>query len=178
MNKWNLRKKWEKLNKIRLIWFILIVIFIIGLMILFIEVAKRHGSYDALPCPYLDSIDISDGEHQSDGSFRHKNITYPKDLCAEVDFMLNYDEKGKPFYEKIKPHYRGCICNITNCMFLCYVGEGAKNCKTQISNEDIEQELNDEFNYKFYYRNEKSCPDGKAMELEEGDYNITNVRNF
>lgn len=175
MNKWNVRQKWEKLNKIRLIWFILILVFIIGLMILFIEVTKRRGSklYDALPCSYFDSIDISGGEHQSDGSFKHKNITYPEGLHAKVDFASKCDE-GKTIYEKVKSHYRGCICNITNCLFICYEGEGTKNCKAEISTEAIERELNEEFNYTFYYRNEKSCPDGKSVESED-EYHITNV---
>ena len=177
MKRLDVRQTCKKLSKYRLIWFALIVLFVIGLFVLLVELLKGRGTQvkDLLPCSYLESIDITDGERQSDGSIKFNNITYPKEFYAVVDFIIKYDENGKPFNEKVKPYYRGCVCNKTNCMFVCYTGDGAENCKASVSNEAIRQELDQEFQSNIHYFNGKPCNIDHHSPLNESSYKIVNV---
>lgn len=177
MNLSDIRQSWEKLNKIRVIWLTLTVLFVIALFILFVEFVRNPESHvnDLLPCPYLNSIDISGGERLPNGSFEFNNIIYPEGLYAKVDFVRRHDANGESFYEYVEPYYRGCICNITSCMYICYTGDGANNCKANISHADVQQELNEEFETSFQYVNEKSCHETKWMTIDDEEYEMANV---
>lgn len=176
MSRWNVRQTWAQVNKMQFIILTLIASLIIGIAVL-IELIKvpDPNVRDLMPCHYVNSIDISDGERQTNGSFKFNNRIFSKNLYAEVDFMLSYDPNGKPFYETVRLYYRGCICNITRCLFLCHTCDGGKNCKAELSNEAAQHELDNEFGYHFHYMIGKPCFYEKSIKIERNEFIVINV---
>ncbi|XP_031635405.1 G-protein coupled receptor Mth2-like [Contarinia nasturtii] len=126
--------------------------------------------YDQLPCHYFHSVNISGGIQRENGSITFDNITYPKHLYGEMDKVIRYDEFGEPFYEKVAPYLRGCICNITNCMHASYVVDGiSKWGDNAAAYRVIEPDLNTDF--KYIYEN----PCVKNIEATPDEINITDT---
>lgn len=82
----------------------------IGCLSMSLSVASR-----VLPCHILDSVDISDGIQQPDGSLLFGGVMYPRDQYATVDYTM---ENGLKLYDDIS-HIRGCACHIKPCIRIC-----------------------------------------------------------
>ncbi|GAB0093375.1 Methuselah, N-terminal domain [Sergentomyia squamirostris] len=69
-----------------------------------------------VPCPFFDTVNITDGEHLSNGSILYDGIVYPPDLFGEYDYeLVNQTTKYS-----VEPHLRGCICEIKKtCVKYC-----------------------------------------------------------
>lgn len=67
-----------------------------------------------LPCYFFDSINITDGIHQPNGSILFDGIEFSYDQYAVLSYIIDNGER-KPS----KPHFRGCLCNIKPCFRLC-----------------------------------------------------------
>lgn len=87
------------------------------LMILFglILTSSTSNVSEELPCHVLDSVDITDGLRQEDGSILFNNNVYQQDQYATVDYIL---EKGEKQFDDYS-HIRGCACKNKFCIRLC-----------------------------------------------------------
>lgn len=87
----------------------------IGCVSMSLSVASRE-----LPCHILDSVDITDGIRQPDGSLLFGGVMYPRDQYATVDYTV---ENGLKIYDDFS-HIRGCACHtIKPCIrFCCPIG--------------------------------------------------------
>lgn len=103
-----------------------------------------------LPCHFLDSINITAGFRQPNGSIIFNGISFPKNKIATLDYILVNGTENVP----VKPHVRGCLCGLEKpCVRLCcphgsvseYTNEG-HICSTHESAKDLESEIVDKNN--------------------------------
>lgn len=64
-----------------------------------------------LPCKFLDSHNITDGERYDDGTIFYQGVQYPSKLYAEIDYITVETDDG-PKNVHVAPHLRGCLCEI------------------------------------------------------------------
>lgn len=138
-----------------------------------------------LPCQYLDSVNITAGAQQKDGSIMYNGIRFTKDQYTKINYIL---ENG---HERVTvpPYLRGCLCNHRACIRLCCpvgsffdpeITEGRK-CRRNESAHQFESDVFDVKRNKvdrvildqhFAYVDDKPC---NRVYLA-GGYNLTNVR--
>lgn len=68
-----------------------------------------------LPCDYLHSVNISDGQRDNDGRILHRGVSYDSINYASVDY--SYDDARNRI--AVAVHTRGCVCQVKNCVWLC-----------------------------------------------------------
>lgn len=68
-----------------------------------------------LPCDFQDSINITDGTRELDGSIKFNNISFARDQYAEINYF-QISETVRIFSPS---YYRGCPCNVKTCIRLC-----------------------------------------------------------
>lgn len=67
------------------------------------------------PCNHFDTVNITSGTRNPDGSITHDNITYASHHYKIFDYIYkNHTEKIQT-----EPHIRGCICKYRICMRGC-----------------------------------------------------------
>ncbi|XP_055304983.1 G-protein coupled receptor Mth-like isoform X2 [Sitodiplosis mosellana] len=72
---------------------------------------------DELPCHFLDSINITDGNRlANDDSIEFNGLVYSRKQYAEINYVLLRDGTDQI---TVDPYIRGCICNIKPCVRLC-----------------------------------------------------------
>lgn len=157
----------------------------LAILICLLSVNLMHASSLSpdLPCKFLDSINITAGAKQANGSMLFDGILFSKDEIAEVDYSL---ENGKE-HISVKPHIRGCLCQDNRpCFRLCcphgsftQYGNGSRSCLFHESAYNLEHEILDENNQTktvklhehFKYVDHRPC-----KELYYADeYHITHV---
>ncbi|EDV95978.1 probable G-protein coupled receptor Mth-like 9 [Drosophila grimshawi] len=74
-------------------------------------IAKAHGNF---PCPYADTVNITDGLRLRDGSYSFAGVLVPAELTAEYNFKVI---DGVEY--KAARHLRGCVCQIKPCITFC-----------------------------------------------------------
>lgn len=91
---------------------VLIVITFIVSVLLVVDWPEQKNK-----CDYFDSINITNGEKQSNSSILHNNILYDISEYAEFNYMIN--KTGQKV--KTDPYKRGCLCkkNNKNCIRVC-----------------------------------------------------------
>lgn len=139
-----------------------------------------------LPCHLLDSVDITDGIRQPDGSILYGDIMYPTNQYAHVDYTV---ENGVPMTDDFS-HIRGCACNIKPCLRLCcpfgtyrmqenetitcIPHPGAHNLSDVVLNENNERQILNLDHHFAWISDGDPC---KSMYPSE-DYQITHVTIF
>lgn len=68
-----------------------------------------------LPCDFQDSINITDGLPGPNDSVQFNGIIFPNGQYAEIDYIVVNETKRTT----VNAHWRGCPCNIKNCIRLC-----------------------------------------------------------
>lgn len=120
-----------------------------------------------LPCDFQDSINITGGTNETNGSIKFNNIIFSKDEYAKIDYFL----VSETVRILTPSHLRGCPCKVRTCISLCCslgkiwdrnssrkIGEvfpcrndeAAKRLQTEILDENKEikmVKLNDIFSY-------------------------------
>ncbi|XP_058464528.1 G-protein coupled receptor Mth2-like isoform X2 [Malaya genurostris] len=86
----------------------------VGLFGLVISVAWAD-SVGQLPCEFRDSVNISSGTRDSQQNFLYGGLKYTSEHYA----LINYDYVSFDEVVAVPPYYRGCICQLTNCVRLC-----------------------------------------------------------
>lgn len=137
-----------------------------------------------LPCPFLDSINITNGIFQPNKSIIFDGTVFPEGQYAEINYILNEGSER----ESVKLHIRGCICSLRPCIrFCCSVGsylvtiDGSIDCKFNESIESSESLVLDQDNKlkrvkldeQFEIIDEKPCTE---LYFVEEKYQITYVR--
>lgn len=124
----------------------ILLIVLIGLLS-----AGASNTTQELPCHMLDSVDITYGIRQPDGSILYDDIMYPRSQYATVDYIV---EEGVKKFDDFS-HIRGCACNIKPCIRLCcplgtYRTEGidGKSCLPHPQSRTMEAVVLDEKNEK------------------------------
>lgn len=82
------------------------------ILIILIGLVSIDGS--KLPCYFFDSINITDGIRQSNGSILFDGIDFSYDQYAVLSYIIDNGER-----KASAPHFRGCLCNIKPCYRLC-----------------------------------------------------------
>lgn len=159
-------------QNVRWTLFALIITVLISTIIIII-IVNIQTNY-ALPCNYVDSIDITDGTLQSDSSILFHRSIFPKDQYYKVSSYST----------------RGCVCNTKPCIRLCcplgvFYDNNQFKCHNQtheLANR-FEQEVLDihnqterwtlEHHFAFVY--EKPC---SRMFIADDHYYLTHVRDF
>lgn len=98
-----------------------------------------------LPCFFFDSINITDGVHQSNNSILFDGIDFPSNQYAILDYII---DNGKR--KATKSYFRGCLCRIKPCYRLCCLDELIiettinldNNCNEELS--QMEGEVHDD----------------------------------
>lgn len=68
-----------------------------------------------LPCDFQDSINITGGTNETNGSIKFNNIIFSKDEYAKIDYFLISES-----VRVLTPSYlRGCPCKVRSCIRLC-----------------------------------------------------------
>ncbi|XP_052894771.1 G-protein coupled receptor Mth2-like [Anopheles moucheti] len=106
-----------------------------------------RSSVCSLPCDYIDSVNITDGERLPNGDIRHNGVIYNKTYYRTIDY--EYEQFTT---KKFVPEYvRGCLCAVRICVRLCcgeheYLGQdeaqGRLTCKRSEKYLPINVELN------------------------------------
>lgn len=68
----------------------------------------------ALPCHFLDSVNITDGILQPNKSYILNGMEFPVGQYAKINYT---DEENQ--HIKVEPHIRGCLCNRMACVRYC-----------------------------------------------------------
>ena len=89
----------------------MIILYWLGLTIVWHD---RFALSAENPCKFYDSIDISNGNKISSGSIIFDKVEYSPDFIFEANETL-FNGTLVPS----KPHIRGCLCKIRNCIRLC-----------------------------------------------------------
>ncbi|XP_055295019.1 G-protein coupled receptor Mth2-like isoform X2 [Sitodiplosis mosellana] len=87
-----------------------------------------------LPCYFFDSINITDGIHQPNGSILFDGIDFQYDQYAVLSYIIDNGEK-----KASKPHFRGCLCNIKPCFRLCCSDKLIKDTTINLDNNCNEE---------------------------------------
>lgn len=73
-----------------------------------------------LPCDFLHSVNISDGEPDYySGIIDHGGVYYYPINYAFVNY--SYDDAGDKI--EVAEHTRGCVCQVKNCVWVCCMGK-------------------------------------------------------
>lgn len=87
--------------------------YIIFLLIVVIELCSCDNS--SLSCNFWETVNITSGIENADGSITHNNITYAKSNYAE----FNYTFLNKTHRKDVDRHFRACSCKDRPCVRLC-----------------------------------------------------------
>lgn len=90
-----------------------------------------------LPCYFFDSINITSGMRQSNGSILFDGIDFPRHQYTVLNYIVDDGERIAT-----KPYIRGCLCNIKPCFRLCCSNqliEGSTNILDDNCNEELTQ---------------------------------------
>lgn len=69
-----------------------------------------------LPCEFTDSINITERNRiYPDGSILHNNLLYKPQNYAWINYTVQSDNR----IVLNNSYYRGCICQVTDCVWLC-----------------------------------------------------------
>lgn len=84
-------------------------------IVILIGLARINAKFinGKLPCDYFDSINISHGVKQNQ-SIKFDGIEYREDQYAEINYVIINE-----VHKQVKPYFRGCICNIVDCIQFC-----------------------------------------------------------
>lgn len=131
-----------------------------------------------IPCEFLDSVNITDGIRQSNGSILFNGIQFPSDQYATINYI--YENGTKRI--TVDPYTRGCLCNIKPCIRLCCpygTFVNGKKCDSHESAREFESDVIDENNnvnkvildHHFGYVADRPC----SYFFRAKSYNITHV---
>ncbi|XP_053674611.1 G-protein coupled receptor Mth2-like [Anopheles nili] len=69
----------------------------------------------SLPCDFIDSVNITDGEKLPNGDIRHNGVIYNSTFYRTIDYEYeNYSTK-----KFVADYIRGCLCAVRICVRLC-----------------------------------------------------------
>ncbi|XP_055537389.1 G-protein coupled receptor Mth2-like isoform X1 [Wyeomyia smithii] len=134
-----------------------------------------------LPCEFRDSVNISSGSLDALRIILHNGIHYRPEHYG----LINYDYVSYDIRISVPSYYRGCICQLTNCVRLCcpenhwFSSDGVKTTCNEVSSglpfmvwANVSSEsgvrsknLLDDINYGFVYG--KPCPGIFSGDLDE-----------
>lgn len=95
------------------------------------KIVEARACADALPCDYFESIDITGGTLDQNGTMIFEHMEFPQGTYAKVTYTLKKFHKivldaknetiGVAYYTRApKPEYtRGCVCNRKSCVRFC-----------------------------------------------------------
>ncbi|XP_050336864.1 probable G-protein coupled receptor Mth-like 3 [Bactrocera neohumeralis] len=66
-------------------------------------------------CAFEDTVDLTDSERFSNGSYLYEGVLVPPHLVGSYDYIELHDGE----HQKVPRHLRGCACQIKNCLKLC-----------------------------------------------------------
>lgn len=93
----------------------------IGFGLLYMNMIHSHSVTYDLPCHFLDSINITAGVRQTNGSILYDGILFANGQYSNVNYTLEYGKKHIP----TDSHIRGCLCTYNRtCLRFC--NEAAK----------------------------------------------------
>eukprot|EP00099_Drosophila_melanogaster_P029400 NP_788462.2 methuselah-like 2 [Drosophila melanogaster] len=104
----------------------------------------QSSSAEIADCSFYDTVDISEGQRLSNGSYLYEGLLIPAHLTAKYEFKLlaNGDK------EQVPSHVRGCVCKLRTCVRFCCphdhimdMGECYANMTTE-ENELLDPMLN------------------------------------
>lgn len=103
-----------------------------------------------LPCHFLDSSNITDGELFSNKSIIFDGVEFPEDHYAKIDYSIVRGTKRIT----VEPYIRGCLCKLKSCLrFCCPRGayldvnaSGGGNCRPQNVTWKVEGHILDQYN--------------------------------
>ncbi|XP_017039734.1 probable G-protein coupled receptor Mth-like 11 [Drosophila ficusphila] len=72
-------------------------------------------SEDIPGCNFFDTVDLTESERFSDGSYKFQDVYIPASLTGEYDYEIDYD--GDRF--SVANHIRGCVCKLKSCIRFC-----------------------------------------------------------
>lgn len=96
--------------------------------ILFISHLQTTTAARSFPCPYSQTVNITDGLKLNDGAYSFEGLVIPVNLTAEYDFkVIDGIEYAAP------KHMRGCVCLLKPCITFCcspkmHYDEKHQNC--------------------------------------------------
>lgn len=82
-------------------------------MSIVVSIVAGENEYD-LPCKFTDSVNITEGILQN-GSILHNNLLYKSENYA----LINYTADSEGITTVDNYYYRGCICQVKSCVWLC-----------------------------------------------------------
>lgn len=98
-----------------LYWAIIHIIFLVIWPTTFTTVHTLMQDNFNVPCRYKDSINITNGQRNADGSITYDGIRFTKADYGTYDYKF---ENGLTRVNT-KPHIRGCTCKYRPCISLC-----------------------------------------------------------
>lgn len=84
-------------------------------VLLSLSLFNARAESSELPCEFLHSVNISDGERDNSGRIEHGGVYYEPINYASVNY--SYDDAGDKI--AVAVHIRGCVCQVKNCVWLC-----------------------------------------------------------
>lgn len=74
-----------------------------------------NGFLNGLRCDFNESVNITEGIRHPNQSITFDGVNYPFYEYAELNYEIDSEMKRK----SVKPHIRGCLCNVRACIPLC-----------------------------------------------------------
>uniref|UniRef100_A0A182IR24 G-protein coupled receptors family 2 profile 2 domain-containing protein n=1 Tax=Anopheles atroparvus TaxID=41427 RepID=A0A182IR24_ANOAO len=144
----------------------------VSLLVLF---GVRYSACNSLPCDFIDSVNITDGERLPNGDIRHNGVVYNATVYRKIDYdYVNYATKTY-----VPEYIRGCLCAVRICVRLCcrqneyfynrscIPMEASLPMKVNLTtSETIDLRTTERFGFLYG----KSCPQVYELLPEENDY--------
>ncbi|XP_032575139.1 LOW QUALITY PROTEIN: probable G-protein coupled receptor Mth-like 2 [Drosophila sechellia] len=86
-----------------------------GSVLIYLLLNLQSLSAEIADCSFFDTVDISEGQRLSNGSYLYEGLLIPAHLTATYEFKLlaNGDK------EQVPSHVRGCVCKLRTCVRFC-----------------------------------------------------------
>ncbi|XP_043646733.1 probable G-protein coupled receptor Mth-like 2 [Drosophila teissieri] len=88
---------------------------LLGSLITYLLLKLQSVNAEIADCNFFDTVDISEGQRLSNGSYLYENLLVPAHLMDVYEFkLLANGEK-----EQVPSHVRGCVCKLRTCVRFC-----------------------------------------------------------
>jgi hypothetical protein len=125
------------------------------IFIIFVNFAYAN----AISCHIRDTINVTSGTINDNGQLLHNGLIYNKEQFAE--FSIIY--KSFKEIEKVKPHLRGCVCELKKCIRICRFCEENESTNQCVSSNKLIMPNNDEISLET--SNEFAIVEGKPCKV-------------
>ncbi|EDV51032.1 uncharacterized protein Dere_GG15277 [Drosophila erecta] len=109
---------------------------LVGSFITYLLLKLQPSNAEIADCNFLDTVNITEAERFSDGSYLYEGVLIPAHLTAKYEFKL----LGNGEKEQVPSHMRGCVCKVRPCVRFCcphdHIMNGNNQCESNMTSRE------------------------------------------